>query len=43
VGSFTQSNGGVGAADLPATRRIIAFENGQVIVKNLTFTNHKLL
>ncbi|MEK6632244.1 MAG: DUF3386 family protein, partial [Nitrospirota bacterium] len=43
VESFTDTHVRVGAADLPATRRIIAFENGQVIVKNLTFTNHKLL
>jgi hypothetical protein len=33
----------IGAADLPATRRIIAFENGSVIVKSLTLTGHQLL
>jgi hypothetical protein len=43
VESFTDSHVRVGASDLPATRRIIAFENGEVIVKSLTFTNHKLL
>ncbi|MEY4527318.1 MAG: hypothetical protein RL768_1037 [Nitrospirota bacterium] len=43
VESFTDTHVRVGAADLPATRRIIAFENGQVVVKNLTFANHKLL
>ncbi len=43
VESFTDTHVRVGASDLPATRRIIAYENGQVIVKSLTFTNHKLL
>ncbi|BCA53294.1 hypothetical protein W02_04340 [Nitrospira sp. KM1] len=43
VESFTDSHVRVGSSDLPATRRIISFENGQVTVKNLTFTNHKLL
>jgi hypothetical protein len=33
----------VGLLDLPATRRIISYEHGEVIVKNLTFTNHKLI
>jgi hypothetical protein len=43
VESFTDSHVRVGASDLPAARRIITFENGEVIVKHLTFTNHKLL
>jgi hypothetical protein len=43
VESFTDSHVRVGAADLPATRRIIAFENGGVVVKSLTMTNHQLL
>jgi hypothetical protein len=43
VDSFTDTHVSVGASDLPATRRIITYENGQVVVKNLTFTNHKLL
>jgi Protein of unknown function (DUF3386) len=43
VESFTDSHVRVGASDLPATRRIISFENGEVIVKSLTFTNHRLL
>jgi hypothetical protein len=43
VESFTDTHVRVGASDLPATRRIISFENGQVIVKSLTFKNHKLL
>jgi hypothetical protein len=43
VESFTDTHVRVGASDLPATRRIISFENGQVIVKSLTFSNHKML
>jgi hypothetical protein len=43
VESFTDTHIRVGSSDLPATRRIITYENGQVVVKNLTFTNHKLL
>jgi hypothetical protein len=43
VESFTDSHVRVGASDLPAARRIITFENGEVIVKHLTFMNHKLL
>ena len=43
VESFTDTHVRVGSSDLPATRRIITYEDGQVIVKNLTFTNHKLL
>ena len=43
VESFTDTHVRIGASDLPATRRIITYENGQVVVKNLTFKNHKLL
>lgn len=43
VESFTDTHVRVGASDLPATRRIITYEDGQVVVKNLTFTNHTLL
>ena len=43
VESFTDTHVRVGAADLPATRRIIAFENGSVIVKSLTLAGHQLL
>ncbi len=43
VESFTDSHVRVGSSDLPATRRIISFENGEVVVKNLTFKNHRLL
>ena len=43
VESFTDTHVRVGAADLPATRRIIAFENGSVVVKSLTLTGQQLL
>jgi hypothetical protein len=43
VESFTDTHVRIGACDLPATRRIITYENSQVVVKSLTFTNHKLL
>lgn len=43
VESFTDTHVRVGVADLPATRRIIAFENGSVSVKSLTLTGHQLL
>ncbi len=43
VESFTDTHTRVGAADLPATRRIISFERAEVVVKHLRFSNHKLL
>src|SRR5512147_2642314 len=43
VESFTDTHVRLGSSDLPATRRIISYENGTVTVKNLTFTNHRLL
>lgn len=43
VESFTDTHARVGAADLPATRRIIAFENGGVVVKSFTLNRHQLL
>jgi hypothetical protein len=43
VESFTDSHVRVGASDLPATRRIISFENGQVVTRSLTFEHHKML
>ena len=43
VESFTDTHVRVDASDLPATRRIISYENGEVIVKSLTFVNHKML
>jgi hypothetical protein len=43
VESFTDTHVRVGASDLPETRRIISYENGRVVVRTLTFRNHKLL
>ena len=43
VESFTDTHVRVGSSDLPATRRIISYENGEVIVKSLLFSNHKLV
>jgi hypothetical protein len=43
VESFTDTHVRVGSSDLPASRRIISFENGEVVVKSLIFKNHKLL
>src|ERR1044072_2833224 len=40
VECFTDTHVRVGFSDLPATRRIISYENGGVVVKNLIFTNH---
>ena len=43
VESFTDSHVRVGSSDLPATRRIISYENGEVTVKSLAFSNHRML
>jgi hypothetical protein len=43
VESFTDSHVRVGQSDLPATRRIVSYENNDVVVRSLTFTNHKML
>lgn len=43
VESFTDTHIRIGACDLPATRRIITYESNQVVVKQLTFTNHTVL
>jgi len=43
VESFTDSHVRIESSDLPATRRIITYENGEVVVKYLTFKNHKLI
>ena len=42
VESTTDTHVRLGSADLPATRRVISYESGQVVTKTLTFTNHKL-
>jgi hypothetical protein len=43
VESFTDSHTRVGSSDLPAGRRIISYENNDVVVRSLTFENHKML
>lgn len=43
VESFSDSHVRVGDSDLPGMRRIISYENGRVVVKSLTFSNHRLL
>ena len=43
VESFTDTHVRVGSSDLPSTRRIISHENGEVMVRTMTFKNHKLL
>ena len=43
VESFTDSHARVASSDLPATRRIISYENGEVIVKSLLFEHHKMV
>lgn len=43
VESFSDTHTRVAASDLPAIRRIISYENGEVVVRSLTFKNHKML
>ncbi len=43
VESFTDTHTRVGSSDLPATRRIISYENNEVMVRSLSFENHKML
>lgn len=43
VESFMDTHTRVAASDLPATRRIISYEDGQVVVRILTFSHHKML
>lgn len=43
VDSFSDTHIRVGNSDLPATRRIISYENGEIVVRSLTFENHKML
>jgi hypothetical protein len=43
VESFTDHHARVASSDLPASRRIISYENGEIIVRTLTFSNHKML
>jgi len=43
VESFSDTHTRVGAADLPATRRIISFEKGEMVTRTITFEHHKVL
>jgi len=43
VESFTDTHTRVSSSDLPATRRIISYENNDVAVRSLSFDNHKML
>lgn len=43
VDSITDTHTRVGSSDLPATRRIISFANGSVLVKTMTFEHHAML
>ncbi|HXF92215.1 MAG TPA: DUF3386 family protein [Nitrospiraceae bacterium] len=43
VESFSDTHARVASSDLPASRRVISFENGEVVVRSLTFSNHKML
>ena len=43
VDSFWDTHIRVGNSDLPATRRIISSEEGQIVTRTLTFENHVML
>lgn len=43
VESFTDTHTRVGSSDLPGSRRIISYENGEIVVRSLAFKNHKML
>ena len=43
VDSFSDTHIRVGNSDLPATRRIISYEDGELVTKTLTFENHTML
>ena len=43
VESFTDTHTRISSSDLPATRRINSYENGEVVTRNLIFENHKML
>jgi hypothetical protein len=43
VDSFSDTHIRVGNSDLPATRRIISYENGEIVTRTLMFENHALL
>jgi len=43
VDSFSDTHVRIGNSDLPATRRIISYEDGNVLARTLTFENHVML
>lgn len=43
VESFTDTHVRVASSDLPASRRVISYENGDMVVRSLVFTNHRML
>ena len=43
VDSFSDTHIRVGNSDLPATRRIISYEDGEIVARTLTFENHTML
>ncbi|MDT7041159.1 DUF3386 family protein [Candidatus Nitronereus thalassa] len=43
VESFSDTHTRMGNADLPATRRIISYEKGEMVTRLITFQNHKPL
>ena len=43
VDSFSDTHVRIGNSDLPATRRIISYEDGNVAARTLTFENHVML
>jgi hypothetical protein len=43
VDSVADSHTRLASSDLPATRRIITYEQDEVVVKTLTFDHHKML
>lgn len=43
VDSFSDTHTRIGASDLPATRRIISYENVEVVTKTMVFEDHKML
>jgi len=43
VESFTDTHTRISSSDLPATRRINSYENGEVATRSLVFENHKML
>jgi len=43
VDSFSDTHIRIGNSDLPATRRIISYEDGEIMARTLTFENHVML